>query len=176
MNLGRYGPKNVNTEYFKIKLEITNEQIKNNLLSQTTSGIPSNPIFSEWNKSGNLGNNYTNMTDLNISRNKMNPNSKNQNDLFNNSEYQNNSQDIYFITDETLSNIKGSSKTFKFVISYSNLYEPLLISIYDLKSGSNNKDNYFIKNLYFDKNSLFKQFKIINTNNSTLYSDTILRK
>lgn len=71
--------------------------------------------------------------------------------------------------------IKGTTSTFKFIVTFTNLYEPLLIAIYDLLLNVDN-ENIFIKNLYFDKNQLFKYFKITGMSNSELYNESNLMR
>ncbi len=62
------------------------------------------------------------------------------------------------------SEIKGSTKTFKFIIPYTNDYEPLIIKLYE-----NSDEEIFVKNIYLEKNQLVNQYA--NTFRSVLSND-----
>ena len=53
---------------------------------------------------------------------------------------------------ENQSEIKGTTKTFRFIIPKSNDYEPFIIKIYELSN------DVYIKNLYIDKLELLSYF------------------
>jgi hypothetical protein len=63
----------------------------------------------------------------------------------------------------------GKTSTYHFTIPFSNLYEPLLITINDVDKGN------YVKNLYFDKQGLFKYFKL-SPSNELLYQEGILTR
>jgi hypothetical protein len=63
----------------------------------------------------------------------------------------------------------GKTTTFHFNIPFSNIYEPLLITINDIDKGN------YIKNLYFDKQGIFRYFKI-SPSNDLLYQESLLTK
>ena len=69
--------------------------------------------------------------------------------------------------------LKGKADTFSFKIPTSNLYEPLLISIYALKNDDNNRytPDLFICNLCFDKMKLLSFFGEKEANNEIFYTD-----
>jgi hypothetical protein len=69
---------------------------------------------------------------------------------------------------------EGHTTTFKFIIKPTKSFEPFIVSIYDLLTNIEG-ENYFVKNLFFDKNHLFKFFKLANEN-PLLYQEFILLK
>ena len=81
-------------------------------------------------------------------------------------------------------NSKGRSDTFSFNIPITKIVEPLLVSIYALPDSlyiESNNDFYspdlFLKNIYFDKNKLFKYLGFMQgtqNENYLLYTDEVL--
>jgi hypothetical protein len=80
-------------------------------------------------------------------------------------------------------NSKGKTDTYSFMIPVTKIVEPLLVSIYALPESpyvENNNDYYaydlFLKNIYFDKNKLFKYLGITEGTyeNYMLYTDDAL--
>jgi hypothetical protein len=63
----------------------------------------------------------------------------------------------------------GKTSTYHFNIPFSNIYEPLLITINDVDKGN------YVKNLYFDKQGLFKYFRMT-PSNEMLYQENILTR
>ncbi len=51
------------------------------------------------------------------------------------------------------SEIKGSTKTFKFIVPYTNAYEPLIIRLYE-----NSDEEIFVKNIYLEKRQLINEY------------------
>ena len=68
---------------------------------------------------------------------------------------------------------KGKADTFSFKIPTSNLYEPLLISVYNIGEDDNNRysPELFICNLCFDKMKLMKFLGENEVNNAIFYTD-----
>ena len=168
LNLGHYGPTNVNTEYFKTKLDIATEEMKKYI-----------PISQQSNN--NLNNNNNNNTNNNFSFNnnsqltKSNRKNSNFNNSSNNLNNINNNNNYSTFTQGIQPNImhKGKADTFSFKIPTSNLYEPLLISIYNIGDDDNNRysPELFICNLCFDKMKLMKFLGETEANNSVFYTD-----
>lgn len=85
-------------------------------------------------------------------------------------------------------NSKGTAETFSFVIPITKIVEPLLISIYSLPQYYDNRNDFFVhelflKNIYFDKSKLFRYLGFTDgsqNDNYLLYTDealnTILEK
>ena len=80
-----------------------------------------------------------------------------------------------------ISNSKGQSDTFSFVVPSTKISEPLIIKIYALPKFKGDTDYFsdylFLKNLYFDKLKLFEYFGIddeFDQQNYILYTDEAL--
>ena len=80
-----------------------------------------------------------------------------------------------------ISNSKGQSETFSFVVPSTKISEPLIIKIYALPKFKGDIDYFsdylFLKNLYFDKLKLFEYFGIddeFDQQNYILYTDEAL--
>ena len=134
LNLGRYGAKNPNTQYFKNNLDIINEEMKKYPSQKTQIVIKSNSPTKII--ANNINNNTSNYTGNIIH--------------------------------------KGKTDTFSFKIQTSSLYEPFLLSLYEL--GPDDTNNYasklFLGNLSFDKQKLAKYLRLKGVNyNSIFYSD-----
>ena len=76
---------------------------------------------------------------------------------------------------------KGKSDTFSFIVPETGISEPLLIKIYALPNYPGDTDYFsnflFLKNIYFDKNKLFKYLgikDITQKQNYILYTDEVL--
>ena len=152
LNLGRYGATNVNTEYFKTKLDIATEEMKK---------------YVPFSQSTNM-NNFNNNSQLNKSNRKnFSMNQTNTSNNFNNN--------YSTFTQGMQPNIlhKGKADTFSFKIPTSNLYEPLLISIYNIGEDDNNRysPELFVCNLCFDKMKLMKFLGENEVNNAIFYTD-----
>ncbi len=162
LNLGRYGANNMNTEYFKIKIGIFNEtQKKLNLIKPMNSFSQINIKRTHSNKKENSG--FSNISNMNDSTIK-----------FNSSLYSTNN---FNKANNTNLDIKGFTNSFKFSVTQSKVYEPFVISIYELSSNfDNEKEIIFIKKLYFDKNKMMRFFKIGYMNNNELYKEEFILK
>jgi hypothetical protein len=79
------------------------------------------------------------------------------------------SSNTFFSTGKSSIEFKGETSSYKYVIPFSNIYEPFLISIYSLH------ENQFIKSIYLDKNKLFKNLMIEISVNSELYKDPVIK-
>jgi hypothetical protein len=153
LNLGRYGATNVNTEYFKTKLDIASEEMK--------KYVPFSQISN------------TNLNNFNISSNSQ---LNKKNFSINQTNTSNNFNNNYStFTQGMQPNIlhKGKADTFSFKIPTSNLYEPLLISVYNIGEDDNNRysPELFICNLCFDKMKLMKFLGENEVNNAIFYTD-----
>ena len=73
---------------------------------------------------------------------------------------------------------KGKTDTFSFKIPTSSLYEPFLVSIYNLGKDDNNRylSELFVCNLCFDKNKLLKFLGENDINNYVFYTDDSLNQ
>ena len=73
---------------------------------------------------------------------------------------------------------KGKTDTFSFKIPTSSLYEPFLVSIYNLGKDDNNRylSELFVCNLCFDKNKLLKFLGENDMNNYVFYTDDNLNQ
>jgi hypothetical protein len=180
LNLGRYGAKNINTEYFKLKIEIFNDMVRNYNSGSVTNSNTININSSEHQTPTkeikevsnflNLRNNFNATSNNLISQSQIGNNHIPSTNLPTSSLYRPDTE-----LERSGLDVKGFSQTFKFQIAYSNSSEPLIISIYDLQTNIHN-ENIFIKNLYFDKNHLCKLFKINPLNTAELYNENnILR-
>ena len=150
LNMGKYGPNDPNTEYFKIKLELMNDKIKNYFpFSQTKNLLFKN--ISYYNSNSNL-NKFDTVQDKND----------------------------YFISQAMNSQIlhKGKAETFSFKISTSNFYEPFIISLYNSSDNEENKylPQFFVGNLTFDKNKLIEFLGEKEGNNKVFYTDNNLNR
>lgn len=158
LNLGRYGGQNVNTEYFKTKLEILQEEIKKN---QNNFSI-NNSIVNNRSEAKTAQNFYV----------------RNDSQFTGNNSINNNN---YSAFNQTMTgNIlhKGKTDTFSFKIPTSSLYEPFLVSIYNLGKDDNNRylSELFVCNLCFDKNKLLKFLGENDINNYVFYTDENLNQ
>jgi tetratricopeptide (TPR) repeat protein len=158
LNLGRYGGQNVNTEYFKTKLEILQEEIKKN---QNNFSI-NNSIVNNRSEAKTAQNFYV----------------RNDSQFTGNNSINNNN---YSAFNQTMTgNIlhKGKTDTFSFKIPTSSLYEPFLVSIYNLGKDDNNRylSELFVCNLCFDKNKLLKFLGENDINNYVFYTDDSLNQ
>ena len=158
LNLGRYGGQNVNTEYFKTKLEILQEKIKKN---QNNFSI-NNSIVNNRSEAKTAQNFYV----------------RNDSQFTGNNSINNNN---YSAFNQTMTgNIlhKGKTDTFSFKIPTSSLYEPFLVSIYNLGKDDNNRylSELFVCNLCFDKNKLLKFLGENDINNYVFYTDENLNQ
>ena len=176
LNKGRYGDKNVNTEYFKTKLDIVNDEMKKY----------STPLYNNYKTNTNSNNNNNNMNINNLvnvsnqraqSNNSFNFSTQNNSYYKNNSNNNNNNNYSYTNTQLTPNMLhKGRADTFSFKIPTSNLYEPLLISVYAL--GNDDKNRYtpdlFVCNLCFDKMKLLLFLHSKEANNDLFYTDESL--
>ena len=152
LNMGRYGPNDSSTEYFKIKLNMMNDKIKNYFPFSQTTNFSIHNINNNFQKTNE--NKKTNMSNSNL-------------------QYSTYSQNMN-------SNIlhKGKTDTFSFKIPTSSLYEPLIISIYKLSEDNANNflPKLFIGNLIFDKTKLINFLGEEEGNNSIFYTDDSLNK
>ena len=158
LNLGRYGGQNVNTEYFKTKLEILQEEMKKN---QNNFSI-NNSIVNNRSEAKTAQNFYV----------------RNDSQFTGNNSINNNN---YSAFNQTMTgNIlhKGKTDTFSFKIPTSSLYEPFLVSIYNLGKDDNNRylSELFVCNLCFDKNKLLKFLGENDINNYVFYTDDNLNQ
>ena len=158
LNLGRYGGQNVNTEYFKTKLEILQEEIKKN---QNNFSI-NNSIVNNRSEAKTAQNFYV-----------RNDSQFTGNNSINNTNYSAFNQTM---TGNILH--KGKTDTFSFKIPTSSLYEPFLVSIYNLGKDDNNRylSELFVCNLCFDKNKLLKFLGENDINNYVFYTDDSLNQ
>ena len=160
LNMGKYGPEDSTTEYFKVKLDLMNDKMKNYFpFSQkynfSTSKINNNNIY----QSQTIG--------------------KQTNENFNaSSSFQDNT---YYAYNGTLNNQilhKGNADTFSFKIPSSSLYEPFFMSLYRI--GKNEEKRFlpelFIGNLTFDKTKLVYFLGEEEGNNAIFYNDENLNK
>jgi hypothetical protein len=150
LNLGRYGAQDSSTEYFKIKLNMMNDKIKNYFPFSQTANFSTSNI-----------NNYFKNTNDNNKTNKSNSNLQ----------YSTYSQSMN-------SNIlhKGKTDTFSFKIPTSSLYEPFIISLYKLSEDIKNDylPKLFIGNITFDKTKLINFLGEEEGNNLIFYTDESL--
>ncbi len=162
LNLGRYGAKNINTEYFKLKLQIINEQNNRKIIKQI--------------EIGNSVNNSSQFKNLNYSNSSFDKN-KNNNKVILFDEYTNTKvckNEIFGNIHEgtySIPNLSGSAQDFKYTVTYSNRLEPWICSIY---LNYDDRDDSFIANLYFDKNKLCKILHLGKLNNEQMYSKKII--
>ena len=152
LNMGRYGSQDSSTEYFKIKLNMMNDKIKNYFPFSQTSNFSINNINNTFKNTN--GNNKTNMSNSNL-------------------QYSTYSQMMN-------SNIlhKGKSDTFSFKIPTSSLYEPFIISLYKLSEDTENNylSKLYIGNITFDKTKLINFLGEQEGNNSIFYTDDSLNQ
>ena len=152
LNMGRYGSQDSSTEYFKIKLNMMNDKIKNYFPFSQTSNFSINNINNTFKNTN--GNNKTNMSNSNL-------------------QYSTYSQMMN-------SNIlhKGKSDTFSFKIPTSSLYEPFIISLYKLSEDTENSysSKLYIGNITFDKTKLINFLGEQEGNNSIFYTDDSLNQ
>ena len=150
--MGRYGSQDSSTEYFKIKLNMMNDKIKNYFPFSQTSNFSINNINNTFKNTN--GNNKTNMSNSNL-------------------QYSTYSQMMN-------SNIlhKGKSDTFSFKIPTSSLYEPFIISLYKLSEDTENSysSKLYIGNITFDKTKLINFLGEQEGNNSIFYTDDSLNQ
>ena len=75
----------------------------------------------------------------------------------------------------------GQTETFSFKIRNSEIFEPLVISVYERKKKETKKkerynSSLFITNLFFDKNKLLKVYEKGKGSNILIYGDEFLNK
>ena len=80
-----------------------------------------------------------------------------------------------------ITNSKGQTETFSFIVPSTKISEPLIVKIYALPKYNGDFDYFsdylFLKNIYFDKFKLFEYFGIedeIEQQNYILYTDSAL--
>ena len=158
LNLGRYGGQNVNTEYFKTKLEILQEEMKKN---QNNFSI-NNSIVNNRSEAKTAQNFYV----------------RNDSQFTGNNSINNNNYSAFNQTMQGNILHKGKTDTFSFKIPTSSLYEPFLVSIYNLGKDDNNRylSELFVCNLCFDKNKLLKFLGENDINNYVFYTDDNLNQ
>ena len=158
LNLGRYGGQNVNTEYFKTKLEILQEEMKKN---QNNFSI-NNSIVNNRSEAKTAQNFYV----------------RNDSQFTGNNSINNNNYSAFNQTMQGNILHKGKTDTFSFKIPTSSLYEPFLVSIYNLGKDDNNRylSELFVCNLCFDKNKLLKFLRENDINNYVFYTDDSLNQ
>jgi hypothetical protein len=153
LNKGRYGDKNINTEYFKTKIDIVNDEMKKYSTSFTNTNKYTK---SNSNNSFSINNQRTNSNSFNHS-------------------FSNKNKTYLYTKTQLAPNMlhKGKADTFSFKIPTSNLYEPLLVSIYALGNDDNNRytPDLFVCNLCFDKTKLLSFFGEKEANNEIFYTD-----
>ena len=71
----------------------------------------------------------------------------------------------------SLPNLSGSAYDFKYTVTYSNILEPWICSIY---LNNYNRDDSFVTNLYFDKNKLRIFLLLGKLNNEQMYSQKVI--
>ncbi len=134
LNMGKYGPEDSTTEYFKVKLDLMNDKMKNYFPFSQKYNFSTSKINNNIYQSQTIG--------------------KQTHENFNaSSSFQDNT---YYAYNGTLNNQilhKGTADTFSFKIPSSSLYEPFFMSLYRL--GKNEEKRFlpelFIGNLTFDK-------------------------
>lgn len=171
LNLGRYGAKNINTDYFKLKIEIFNDMMKNsNTNAGSLSSNTSNSLNFNSSEHQTPIKEYKENSKFSNFRNNLHKSEKSMKSEKSDTELQKTN-----ITPGILGGFTYFSSTFKFQITHSNTSEPLIISIYDLQTNTHN-ENIFIKNLYFDKNHLCKLLKLNPLNTPLLYKENNILK
>lgn len=177
LNLGKFGNENMNTQFFKTKLDLASEEYKltgagiNSKNAQFyLTGPPSPPTdLGELDKklmNANINvNNNTSTSHSNMSKSIKNlnsPKNNSNNTDVNLSGFSNNnvSNPNVNIANDIPTNIvhKGKAYTYSFKIPTSSLYDPLVISIYSLGKNDNNRysSDLFVGNLLFDKKRLMR--------------------
>ena len=162
LNLGRYGGQNVNTEYFKTKLEILQDEIKKNPSQLHSNFSINNSIVNNRSEAKTVQNFYI----------------KNDSQFTGNNSINNNNYSTFNQTMQGNILHKGKTDTFSFKIPTSSLYEPFLVSIYNLGKDDNNRylSELFVCNLCFDKNKLLKFLGENDINNYVFYTDDNLNQ
>ena len=162
LNLGRYGGQNVNTEYFKTKLEILQDEIKKNPSQLHSNFSINNSIVNNRSEAKTVQNFYI----------------KNDSQFTGNNSINNNNYSTFNQTMQGNILHKGKTDSFSFKIPTSSLYEPFLVSIYNLGKDDNNRylSELFVCNLCFDKNKLLKFLGENDINNYVFYTDDSLNQ